>query len=253
MQDAGATLGVQGLRDVSRSPETGTGKAQALELVVMRGKDVVGVRHILDGRAHVGVDAQAIAKVPAARSEVIAEVVGGRFTLFVPAGTRARLHQADGLARLLRGPAEVTLVKGDRAVLVLGTLQIRAQIVPVEVAPRTAPVASLSARAGGAGRMGERRAPGMLSWVAMAGTLYAAALAICVIFAPRERLQLDAGTVGRAVTAATATATTPQSSRLASSKPVVEGMKLPAAQQLDLHGRTSSLGQPVLFDAPGLH
>ncbi|AKT37703.1 uncharacterized protein CMC5_018450 [Chondromyces crocatus] len=212
---------------------------RALELVALRGRDVVGVRHILDGRAHVGADPAAVAH--AVRGDLIAEVVGDRFTIFVPAGTRARLHQADGLARLLTGPVEVSLLEGDRAVLVLGEIQIRAQIVPVEVVSRDTTTSSRWGRSKGAGPTGVAR------WVGLVGAIYAVALTVCALFATPERVLLQQGVVGRAVSTAAAAA---QASLLASNKPVVEGVKRPSAQQFDFDGRAIPLDHAGLLGAP---
>lgn len=213
-------VGEQAEQGVRSRPARGTATQRALELVALRGRDVIGVRHVLDGRAHVGSDPSAIARVPV--GEVIAEVEGERFALLVPAGARGRLHQADGLARLLTGPTQVLLHEGDRAVLVLGSIQIRAQIVPVEIMARSGALGPRWSPRPGAD------APGLLRWVALVGALYAAALAICVVFAPRDRERLETG-IARAVSA--------QASALVSAyQPVVEGVELGAPPELDRDG-----------------
>ena len=137
----------------------------ALELVATRGKDVVGVRHVLDGgRAWVGNVADAIARVPArelgGHPHIVAEVRAEVFSVHLPPRARARLHGADGVPRLLIGPYRIELHEGDRAVLVLGGVQIRAQLVPFEAPP-------YSVRAGEVG-----------AWVAVVALVYAAALVI---------------------------------------------------------------------------
>jgi len=112
----------------------------ALELVAMRGKDVIGVRHLrLGATAWVGNVADAIARVPArdlgGHPLIIGEARAGVFALHVPPRARARLHGADGIPRLMVGPHRIELHEGERAVLVLGSVQIRAQVVPFEAAP----------------------------------------------------------------------------------------------------------------------
>jgi hypothetical protein len=179
---------------------------QALELVALRGKDVLGVRHILDGRAHVGSGPDAIARMAPSElgggAPVIAEVAGGRFLLRVPPRARARLHGADGLGRLLTGPTELSLREGDRAVLVLGPVQIRAQIVPIEIVNRGG---GLTPRWAG-GRASGSEVPGLARWICLVGALYAMALAICAALAPRERVMLEPGAIGKAAAAAQAAA-----------------------------------------------
>src|SRR5262245_30272816 len=69
----------------------------ALELVATRGKDVVGVRHVLDGgRAWVGNVADAIARVSSrdlgGHPHLVGEARAGTFAVCVPPRARARLH-----------------------------------------------------------------------------------------------------------------------------------------------------------------
>ncbi|KYF72628.1 hypothetical protein [Sorangium cellulosum] len=173
----------------SRPPATSAAARRALELVAVRGKDVIGVRHMLaEGRAHIGDTPSSIARVPLAELDraapVIAEVIGARYVLHVPRRTRARVHGADGLGRLLTGPVDIELQEGDRAVLVIGPVQIRAQIVPIEI------IARLGASS--------------LRWIGLIGALYITALAICAVLAPRDRARLDEGSIRRAVSAAAA-------------------------------------------------
>lgn len=185
----------------------------ALELVALRGKDVIGVRHLLDGRAYLGSASGVAGRVLVGEAEVatrgVAAVTGGElpeiaeasaegFVVRVPPRIRARLHEVDGLGRLLFGPVKVVLREGDRAVLVLGAIQVRAQIVPIEIVSRTAALGRtlglLSGRAG------------MARWVALVGALYVAALAICAALAPRDPARLEADAVRRVVTTAAAAA-----------------------------------------------
>ncbi|WP_063751952.1 hypothetical protein [Sorangium cellulosum] len=173
----------------SRPPAASASARRALELVAVRGKDVIGVRHLLaEGRAHIGDTPASIARVPSIELDrsapVIAEVTGARYVLHVPRRTRARVHGADGLGRLLTGPADIELQEGDRAVLVIGAVQIRAQIVPIEIISRL----------GASG----------LRWIGLIGALYLVALAICAALAPRDRARLDEGSLRRAVSAAAA-------------------------------------------------
>ncbi|MCC6554828.1 MAG: hypothetical protein IT372_17780 [Polyangiaceae bacterium] len=173
--------------------------------MALRGRDVIGVRHVLDGRAYLGGAfdgvTRAIAAVPGGDAPAIAEVTGERFVLRVPPRARARMHGVDGLGRLLCGPAEITLREGDRAVLVIGSVQVRAQIVPVEITSRAA---ALGQRLGlGAGHSGGL---GVARWIGLLGALYVAALALCATLAPRDRARLEAGAIARAAAAAEAAA-----------------------------------------------
>src|SRR5215468_10665320 len=81
----------------------------ALELVAMRGKDVIGVRHLHEGgSAWVGNTAETIARVPlreyGGHAIVVGEVRSGTYAVEVPTRARARVHGADGIPRLLVGP-----------------------------------------------------------------------------------------------------------------------------------------------------
>jgi hypothetical protein len=113
----------------------------ALELVALRGKDVIGVRHLRDGgSAWVGNVGDALARIPTrdlgGHPFLVGEVRGGAYVLHLPLRARARLHGTDGIPRLMTGPHRIELHDGDRAVLVLGGVQIRAQLVPLEAGPR---------------------------------------------------------------------------------------------------------------------
>lgn len=145
---------------------------KALELVALRGKDVIGVRHLLEGgQAWIGEVAEALVRVPMAgfggRPLVVGEVNEGTFTLRVAPCARARLHGADGIARILAGPQTIELHEGERAVVVLGAVQIRAQI--ATIAGSSKPLGLPS---------------GALGWVAFAGAAYIAVLALCAALAP---------------------------------------------------------------------
>jgi hypothetical protein len=132
---------------VARQPKAPRGAAAsrgrgrlALELVALRGKDVVGVRHLVDGgTAWIGGVAGAIARVPGrdlgGEPQVVGEVRSGKYSVCVPPRARARRHGWDGVPRLLTGPERIELGEGERAVVMLGQVQIRAQVVPFEGPP----------------------------------------------------------------------------------------------------------------------
>jgi hypothetical protein len=99
----------------------------ALELVAMRGKDVVGVRHLQEGgAAWVGNVTDALARVSlrelGGQPFIVGDVRSGAYAVEVPPRARARVHRADGVPRLLVGPAHVELLEGERAVVVLGAV-----------------------------------------------------------------------------------------------------------------------------------
>jgi hypothetical protein len=152
--------------------EAGVGSARrprgrlALELVAMRGKDVVGVRHLIDGgTAWVGNVAEAIARISmreyGGQPFLVGRVDGATYTISVPPRARGRIHGSDGIPRLVIGPHTVRLTEGERAVLVIGPVQIRAQVVPFETA------------AGGL-----RMTVGVAGWLAVLAALYVAALGL---------------------------------------------------------------------------
>jgi hypothetical protein len=143
----------------------------ALELLAMRGKDVVGARHLHDGgTAWIGNTADTLARVSmrehGGQPLIVGDVRAGTYAVHVPPRARARVHRADGVPRLLMGPARVELREGERAVLVLGAFQIRAQVVPFEV---PAPRFSVTT--------------GAVVWMAVLGALYAAAIAFSAVVA----------------------------------------------------------------------
>jgi hypothetical protein len=175
---------VGGVPAKQAAPESGSGAAKkphgrlALELVAMRGKDVVGVRHLHDGgTAWVGNVAETMARVSmrefGGQPLIVGEVRSGTYTVQVPPRARARIHGADGIPRLVVGPHRIELLEGERAVVVLGAVQIRAQVVPFEVpAPRFKVTAAAAV------------------WVAVLGAVYAAAIALTTVIAqpPPQRL-----------------------------------------------------------------
>lgn len=126
----------QARAEMMAAPRRARGRL-ALELVAMRGKDVVGVRHLLDGgSAWVGNAVNSIARVPVrdlgGHPHLVGEVREGTHALCIPPRARARFHPKDGVPRLMVGPHRFVLEEGERAVLVLGPVQIRAQVVPFE-------------------------------------------------------------------------------------------------------------------------
>jgi hypothetical protein len=159
----------------SRTRSTEPGARRALELVALRGRDVLGVRHVLEGGvAWIGNVANSVARIPmgdyGGQAMIVAEVVGKEFRLTVPPRARARMHESRGLGRLATGPQAIRLGDGDRAVIVLGNVQIRAQIVPVESFSR-----GINLPIGAAG------------WIAFVGAIYVAALAVCAVLSPPAR------------------------------------------------------------------
>jgi hypothetical protein len=167
--------------------ETGSGVCRrprgrlALELVSMRGKDVLGVRHVQEGgTAWVGNVADTMARVSmreyGGQPLIIGEARAGTYAVQVPPRARARVHGADGVPRLVVGPHRIELREGERAVVVLGALQIRAQVVPFEV-----PAPRLKVTAGAA------------AWLAVLGAVYAAAIALTAVMAQPPPTHLDRG------------------------------------------------------------
>jgi hypothetical protein len=171
------------------APESGSGAARrprgrlALELVAVRGKDVVGVRHLHEGgTAWVGNVAETMARVSmrelGGQPLMVGEARAGTYAVHVPPRARARIHGADGIPRLVVGPYRIELLEGERAVVVLGGVQIRAQVVPFEVpAPRFKVTAAAAA------------------CVAVLGLVYAAAIAVTAAIAQPTPERLPHGTM----------------------------------------------------------
>jgi hypothetical protein len=152
-------------------------KGRALELVAARGKEVIGVKHLLrGGRAWVGDAADALARVAMAdfggEPVAVGEVSGSRHLINVPPRARIRIDQPDNVTRIAIGPQRIALAEGERAVVVLGSVQIRAQVVAIETFARTVGVSSTATR-----------------WIVGVGAVYMAALALCAVLAPRDRLE----------------------------------------------------------------
>lgn len=170
------------VQNAGKKPRT----RKVLELVAMRGKEVVGVRHLLEGgTAWVGNANDAIARLSmkefGGHPLIVGEVTSKEFAIYVPPRARARLHGDDGVPRILVGPDKITLKEGERAVLVLGPIQIRAQIVSVDMFSNALPMP-----AGAAG------------WIAFVAAVYIAALAICAALTPPTSNQVDGAGMERA-------------------------------------------------------
>ena len=82
------------------------------------------------GTAWVGNVAETMARVSmrefGGQPLIVGEVRSGTYAVHVPPRARARIHGADGIPRLVVGPHRVELLEGERAVVVLGAVQIRA-------------------------------------------------------------------------------------------------------------------------------
>lgn len=171
--------------------------SKALELVAMRGADVIHVRHLLPGgRAWIGSTGETIARVPMSefggQPMIVAEVSATEFILNVPPKARARTHTADGLGRLAIGPHRIALKEGDRSVLLVGPVQIRARIVTLQPPPLKHPLSREAKR-----------------WIGLLGVIYVIALIFCVIVAPPRTERLLSGVITRAVSVATNKITPP--------------------------------------------
>jgi hypothetical protein len=172
----------------SRGSEESEGACRALELVAMRGADVLGVRHVLEGgRCWVGPSEESIVRIPmgdyGGQAALVAEVVAGQCLLHVPPRARGRTHGKDGLGRLVMGPVSLEVKEGDHAVLVLGAVQIRARVVPVEA--RIAPATRMTVEV--------RR------WLTVMAALYVTALAATAMLAPERPERLANGGIRRAL------------------------------------------------------
>jgi hypothetical protein len=168
---------------------------RALELVAMRGGDVIGVRHVLDGaRAMLGQGSEALAPVgvdaAGATSFTVGEVNGDEFVVHVPDRARVRSGVPSGLARLGTGPTTLVLAVDQRAVVVLRSgIQIRARIVEVDIRPGSQPKRSPSVR-----------------WLVAVGALYVGALALCAVMVPDHRAAMEEGSLQRVVQSVTSQA-----------------------------------------------
>jgi len=154
---------------------------KALELIASRGREVIGVRHLVQGgTARIGDVREALARVPmnevGGRALVVGEVTQSEYLLHVPPRARARWHSRGAIPRLLVGPETIALAPGDRAVLVLGQLQVRARIVDIE---------ALST--------GPRWGSGIAGWIVFVAAVYLAALTVCAVVAPPQVPRLPRG------------------------------------------------------------
>jgi hypothetical protein len=165
------------------------GTKRALELVVMRSSEVIGVRHLLAGaRAWIGAANESLVRISmdayGGAPLVLGEVTSTDFLIHVPPRARARTHGADGIGRLAMGPETIALGDGDKTVVVLGNLRVRAQVVTIETTPQTGVVPV-----------------GALRWTAFVGVLYVGALALCAWFSPHAPPMLTRGAFQRAMDA----------------------------------------------------
>jgi hypothetical protein len=159
-------------------------------MVATRGHDVIGVRHLLDGgTCWVGTAQSSIANVSmrefGGHPSMLAEVVDGRCIVHVPPNARARMHGADDLWRLFIGPVDLIVADGERAVVVLGCVQIRTKVIRIE-------------RAGSAEHHRRRDA---LKWLLAMAALYCLVLGIFALAAPEKPRRLESGALQRAVAA----------------------------------------------------
>lgn len=186
--DASRSPARRGSSSCDKAPPAGS--VRALEIVATRGRDVIGVRHLLDGgTCWVGAAQSSIANISmrefGGHPLLLAEVVGGTCVVHIPPCARARMHGADGLWRLFMGPVDVILADGERAVVVLGPVQIRARVMHIE-------------RAGSANVHRRRDA---LKWLLAMAALYFLALGIFALVAPEKPRRLENGALQRAVSA----------------------------------------------------
>ncbi|TKC94131.1 hypothetical protein E8A74_48740 [Polyangium fumosum] len=168
--------------------EAADGAHKALELVALRGTEVLGVRHVLDGGVcWIGQAPESIARIPmteyGGHPVAVAEVKEGQFVLHVPPHARGRTHGKDGLGRLVTGPVSFEVDEGDRAVIVLGPVQIRARLVAIEAS----------------GKERVRIPNETRRLLTVMGALYVTALALCAAIAPARPERLANGAVRRAI------------------------------------------------------
>lgn len=175
---------------VSCEKPTRVASTRALEIVATRGRDVIGVRHLLDGGScWVGPAQTSIVNIPmtdfGGAPAIVAEVVDGRCKLHVPPRARARTHGKDGLGRLLMGPVDVDIIEGERVVVVLGAVQIRARVINIEISGKPEPYRRRDAA----------------KWLLAVAALYFGVLALFAWVAPEKPRHLENGGLQRAVAA----------------------------------------------------
>ncbi len=163
---------------------------RALEIVATRGRDVIGVRHLLDGGScWVGPAQTSIVNIPMTEfggaASIVAEVVDGRCKLHVPPRARARTHGNDGIGRLLVGPVDLDITEGERVVVVLGAVQIRARVINIEIAGKVEPYRPRDAAI----------------WLLAVATIYFLVLGVFALVAPEKPRRLESGGLQRAVAA----------------------------------------------------
>ena len=159
----------------------------ALELVAMRGKDVVGVRHLHEGgTAWIGDTPETLVRMSmrehGGQPLIVGDVRAGTFAVHVPPRARGRVHPHSGIPRLLCGPHRVELAEGERAVLVLGAIQIRAAVVPFEA---ESPRLKLTA--------------GAAAWALVLVAVYTAAIALSASLVQPPPARLSPGAIHRVV------------------------------------------------------
>src|SRR5690348_6379747 len=105
VQRTAATTNASAERKVGRTGEQARDR-KALELIATRGREVIGIRHLVQGgTARIGDVREALARVPMSdiggRPLVIGAVTRDEHLLYVPPRARARVHAAGGIPRLL--------------------------------------------------------------------------------------------------------------------------------------------------------
>ena len=175
---------------VSCSKSAPATSVRALEIVATRGRDVLGVRHLLEGgTCWVGPAQSTIANVSmrefGGQAALLAEIVDGRCVVHVPPLARARTQDADGLWRLLMGPLDTVISEGERAVVVLGPVQIRARVIHIERAGSTLPP----------------RQRDILKWLLCMAALYFLLFGLFMLVVPEKPRRLENGALQRAVAA----------------------------------------------------
>jgi hypothetical protein len=163
--EAGGRGGGSSEGEGGASAAGGARRGRALELVVVRGAEVLGVRHLLAGASAWLGSAESIAPVSmedfGGRPMPIGDATSSGFYVQIPPNARARLHDAGGVPRILAGAQRIEVQSGDKVVIVLGPVSVRARVVAVD---------------------GVGRAPNLadraLRWIAVLSVLYLVALGL---------------------------------------------------------------------------
>lgn len=130
----------------------------ALHLTLRWGDDILAVKRIRAG-AKIVAGAPAIPGVE--DGSVLARVRGSRAQLAVPRGAKAGVWRAGREPEIVEGPAEITLARGDAALLVIGEISAEVTLDEAEALPR-----------------GKRRAPFAWAAVALAALAHAVVLGL---------------------------------------------------------------------------